>query len=86
MRNPELKRLIKLFAEKEGLTIVDIERIVNSPFEFQAYVMKELCNRDNLEFPSVRIPNFGIFYCPDWKKDQFRKVNNKKELNNNEED
>jgi hypothetical protein len=77
--------LIKLFAKKEGLNIVDIERIVSSPFEFQTHVMKNLCDRDKLEFPSVRVPNFGIFYCPDWKKEQFRKVNIKKELDNNED-
>ena len=78
MRNPELKKLIKLFADKEGLNIVDIERIVNSPFDFQAHVMKNLCDRDELKFPSVRIPSFGIFYCPEWKKEQFRKINKKK--------
>ena len=78
MRNLELKKLMKLFAKKEGLNIIDIERIVNSPFEFQVEVMKDKCNREELIFPSVRIPSFGIFYSPDWKKEQFRKINEKK--------
>lgn len=80
MRNPELKKLMKLFAKKESLNIVDIERIVNSPFELQVDVMKNKCDREELIFPSVRIPSFGIFYSPEWKKEQFRKVNNKKKI------
>ena len=69
---------MKLFAKKEGLNIVDIERIVNSPFELQVEVMKQKCSREEYMFPSVRIPSFGIFHSPEWKKKQFKKINDKK--------
>ena len=80
MRNHELLKLIKEVAKREGLNIVDVERIVNSPFELQAYNMSNRCDREEIIFPSLRIPSFGIFYCPDWKKRQIQKFKDEDKL------
>ena len=66
MKNAELHKLVKIKAKKYGLTEQQIKDIVDAPWKFLRYVMKEKGNRETLYFPSVRIPFFGIFYCPDW--------------------
>jgi len=76
MNSPELlKRLLKAVAKKRELSYRDIQRILAASFEFQATVMKNKCDRENLEFPSVRVPYWGIFYCADYTKNRLKRLN-----------
>lgn len=76
MNSPELlKRLLKSVAKKRELSYRDVQRILAASFEFQAKVMKNKCDRENLEFPSVRVPYWGIFYCADYTRDRLNRLN-----------
>lgn len=68
----ETKELIKFFSKKYNIPQAEITKVFEAPFKFQTHVMKNVCDRKKLYFPSVRIPYFGIFYLPEWKKDKFR--------------
>lgn len=74
MNNIELNKLTKIKAKKYGLTKQQIEDIMDSSFRFLRYVLVEKTDRKTLDFPSVRIPFFGIFYCPDWVKKKLSKI------------
>lgn len=82
MRNPEVQRLIKLIANRRGMNIDTVQQIVEAPFKFQGHIMRNYCDRETLQFPSVRIEHFGIFYCPDYIKERCRKINEKTNGNN----
>lgn len=71
MRNRELKGLVKIVANEESITAKDIEEIIDSPFIFQATVMRS-ADRSALKFPSVRIPYWGIFHAPQWRVDKLK--------------
>ena len=73
--NREVKLLLKEFAKTHGLTQEQAEAIFEAPFKLQAYNMKKRCNRHKLKFPSLRIPYFGIFHCPEWHKKRLKKKN-----------
>jgi len=74
MKNVELYKLTRIKAKKYGLTKQQLEDIMDSSFRFLRFVLKEKTDRENLDFPSVRIPYFGIFYCPEWLKNKLRKI------------
>ena len=79
--NPEVKALINGVAKELKLSIRDVERVYSAPFDLQAIIMKYRCDRDKQIFPSLRIPYFLIFYCPDWNKTRLRKkFKNKNEI------
>lgn len=59
------QELISKIAKKHGLTKAQVEDVVYSQHKFLAHVMKNVANRDEVHFPSVRLMNFGIFYCPE---------------------
>ena len=71
--NIETKSLIKNIAKEFGLTFQEVERVYNAPFELQAIIMKYRCDRKKQIFPSLRIPYFLIFFCPEWTKKRLRK-------------
>lgn len=76
MNNQELlRKLLKAVAKENNLNLKDVERIFSSPFEFQALVMKNKCDGEKLEFPSVRIPFWGLFYCADYTKNRLKRLN-----------
>ena len=56
-----------------NLNIIDVERAYSAPFDLQAIVMKHRCDRKTQTFPSLRIPYFLIFYCPDFHRKKLRK-------------
>jgi hypothetical protein len=66
--NSEVKALIKVIAKDMDLTAAEVERAYEAPFDLQAIIMKYRCDREKQKFPSLRIPYFLIFYCPDWNK------------------
>ncbi len=72
IRNRELRKLIKIVAKEENLTLASIEAIVGSPFLFQTTVMRE-ADRKTLKFPSVRIPYWGTFHVPQWRVKKLKK-------------
>ena len=78
-----LRKLLKVVAKDNSLTLVDVERILKAPFEFQTMVMKTKCNRDILEFPAVRVPFWGLFHCADYTKDRLKRLNKRHDRNSN---
>lgn len=78
MKTLESKKVIKTIAQEEGVTVEDVERVIVSHFEFVKYVQSTLVDRDTNYFPSVRLPNFGIFYVPERVKERLRKINMEK--------
>lgn len=80
--NREVKVLLKKIAKDKGLKFSDIEKAFEAPFKLQAEIMRNRCKRSILYFPSLRIPYFGIFYCPPWHKKRLEKIKKK----NNEKD
>ena len=76
--NQEVKALIISLAKEMGLSIQDVERAYEAPFDLQAIIMKYRCDREAQTFPSLRIPYFLIFYCPEWNKARLRKKEDKK--------
>jgi len=73
--NREVKVLFKELAKKYDLTLEQLEEIFEAPFRLQVENMKKRCDRRKLTFPSLRIPYFGIFYCPEWHKQRLKKKN-----------
>lgn len=73
----EVKSLINSVAKEMGLSIGDVEKVYNAPFELQAIIMKYRVDRKKQYFPSLRIPYFLIFYCPDWNKERLLKQEQK---------
>jgi hypothetical protein len=76
--NPQVKSLINSIAKDMKLNIVDVERAYQAPFELQTIIMKYRVDRDRQVFPSLRIPYFLIFFCPEWRKERLKKIQEKK--------
>ena len=76
--NSEVKTLIKAIAKDMNLTVAEVERAYEAPFDLQAIIMKYRCDREKQKFPSLRIPYFLIFYCPEWNKKRLVKKYKKK--------
>jgi len=76
--NSEVKTLIKAIAKDMNLTTAEVERAYEAPFDLQAIIMKYRCDREKQKFPSLRIPYFLIFYCPEWNKKRLVKKYKKK--------
>jgi hypothetical protein len=69
-----VKSLISSLAKEMNLDQIDIERVYEAPFALFAIVMRFRCDREKKHFPSLRIPYFGIFYCPPWNKARLTKI------------
>ena len=72
--NREVKALISSLAKEMNLSQEEIEKVYEAPFALMAIVMKHRCDREKLYFPSLRVPYFGIFYCPPWNKKRLQKM------------
>jgi hypothetical protein len=77
--NPEVKLLINKVAKDMGLNVIDVERAYFAPFELQSIIMKYRCDRDKQIFPSLRIPYFLIFFCPEWQKKRLKLIEKRRE-------
>lgn len=64
-----------MLAKEYGLSTDSINRIVRSPFYFAKHVMEKESDRSKCYFPSIRIPYFGLFFCPEKVKEKFKKKN-----------
>lgn len=69
----EVKKIISAVAKEMNLSITDVERVYEAPFDLQAIIMKYRCDREKQKFPSLRIPYFLLFYCPEWNKKKLLK-------------
>jgi len=78
MRSTNTETIVKSIAREYGYTEREIYDIVKAPFNFVAQIMKG-ADRENLEFPSIRIKYFATFYCSDERKKYFRKFKEKKD-------
>lgn len=76
MIQKEVKKLIKDMSRETGYREEHIEDMVNFPFELLANVIKK-SDRQIVDFPSVRLNGFGLFYCSDGRKEFYKKLNNK---------
>jgi len=73
--NREVKLILRKIAKEHNISFQDIEKVYEAPFKLQAFNMKNNCDRSILKFPSLRIPYFGIFHCPEWHKRRLKKHN-----------
>jgi hypothetical protein len=76
MRNTKTKEFLKVLAQKYKISVNDVKLIVSSPFEFTRHVMENVADKEELHFPSIRIPSFGVIFCPPYVKEKFRTYNN----------
>lgn len=75
MKTIKSKEIIRIIAKEEGLTIPEVEEIISVHFEFVRHVQSKLLDREKNYFPTVRLPNFGMFYIPESTKERLIKVN-----------
>jgi len=75
MKSIKTRETIKMLAKEYGLSMDDIRKVVESPFFFTKHVLENKTDRSKYHFPSIRIPYFGIFFCPDSLKKKFKKKN-----------
>lgn len=71
-REDELK---KQLAEKYGITLGHMREIVSLQDKFVAETISKEVNRETGYFPSIRLPGFGIFYCPERKRKKLMEIN-----------
>lgn len=76
MKSLNSQAIIKKIAREYGYSEKEIYDIVKTPFEFTAKVMRE-ADRENAEFPSIRIKYFLTFYCSKERKEFFKNLNKK---------
>jgi len=69
-----VKNLINSLAKEMELSPLDIERAYKAPFELQSIIMRYRCDRERQHFPSLRIPYFLIFFCPEKRKQRLKKL------------
>lgn len=68
---PKKEEIIKDLAEKYKISTQEIERAAMSQFKFA----KQMMEKDN--FPSIRLPFFGIFRASKKKLNHIKKHNEK---------
>jgi len=73
-----VKNLINNLAKEMELDPLDVERVYKAPFELQSIIMRYRCDRERQYFPSLRIPYFLIFYCPEKRKQRLKQLQERK--------
>lgn len=76
MRSKRTRALIRKIAEEEGLTIKQVDDIVNSFFRFTVKQMSQ-GDRKNLEYSSIRLFKFGVFKVKEGRKQYLRRKDEK---------
>lgn len=74
MQSLRTKKIIKDLAYEYGLTERDVTAIVMTPFNLVTKVMRN-GDRETLNFPSIRIISFGIFYMSNKRREYFKNLN-----------
>lgn len=65
--------LLKTLAKKHGLTVGKVREAVRTQERFVGHVLKNEVKREEGVFPSIRLPGFGLFYCPEKRKEILKK-------------
>lgn len=73
MKSQKTKHIDKVIKEKYKLTQDQLEAILTAPFDFQVQNMKGVLDMKNEVYPSIRIPNFGLFHVPNYIRDKYKK-------------
>lgn len=76
MDSPTFVKIVKELAKEYDLTYMETKEIVKSQFECVADVMRN-GNREDMEFKSIRLPNFGIFRPMPGRVEFYKKLNEK---------
>ncbi len=69
------KKIIKELSEKYDISYERMLELQESPYHFLKYVMTDEVDREKYIYPSVRIMGLGIFHCPDYVKEKFKRQN-----------
>ena len=77
MKHLKTKFLKKQIAENEGLTLAEVDKIIDVHFEFVRHCMTNEVDRKTNHFPNIRLRNFGIFFCTEGRKKRMEKLNNR---------
>lgn len=77
MKHAKTKQVIKNIAHDHNISQQDAENVITTVFEFVRYVQSECVDRDAGIFPSVRVPNFAIFYVQESNKESLIAYNKK---------
>ena len=75
MYYPQTRAIYVELAKKYGTTIEQMADICRSPLEFVVDTISTKANKETVEMPNIRITNFGVFYCPEGRKNFLRKLN-----------
>ena len=75
MRTLKSREIIKSIAEREGLTREQVWEILVSYFDFVKHAQANLLDREKNFFPTIRLPNFGVFYIPERTQERLAKHN-----------
>lgn len=78
------KKIAKEIAKKYELTEEEVYEIVKSPFALLVDIMRS-ADRKTVKFPSLRILNFGLFFCTEGRKNFYERLNNSKQNGREEE-
>lgn len=78
------KEIVREIAKEYGLKEEEVYEIVKSPFAFLVDIMRS-ADRDTVKFPSLRIPNFGLFFCTEGRKKFYERLNKNKQNGREEE-
>ncbi len=73
MRSSNTQAIVRKISREYGYTDKEIFDMVRAPFNLVTETMRE-ADRDNLEFPSIRIKYFLTFYCSEQRKEYFRRL------------
>jgi hypothetical protein len=84
MKLIKTRQIIRQIAQDENVHISQVEDIINVHFEFIRHVQSELVDRNTSSFPSVRVANFAIFYCPDKVREGYKRTNEMRKARENE--
>jgi nucleoid DNA-binding protein len=77
--NPALRKIYKEIADRHGLTILEVEKIVKHQFGFVRDVMAQGKKNDPATFKTIQLTHLGKFAVREYKlKEYQKKANDKK--------
>ena len=77
MRTKRSKKYIEDTADELGVKPSQVKAVADSMFDFVADTISE-ADRKRMNFPDIRLMNWGIFTVRESKRKQFEKVNNER--------
>lgn len=74
MQSLRTKKIIKELAYEFNISEREVTAIVMAPFNLVVKIMRAGV-RETLDFPSIRIISFGIFYMSNKRREYFKNLN-----------